>query len=161
MKTNQPTTAKKRIAIYDMDGTVVCSLHRYKTINDKIDLDYWRANEYRAYSDKLLPLASQYKQDLEDSNCFVIIATARVLHDPDDCFIRDVLGVPNAIISRKDGDTRGGGELKILGLKRLLNLKQFRDIKDIVFYEDNTSYLKQVCDYFNIRGVYIPSNQGH
>ena len=51
--------------------------------------------------------------------------------------------------------------LKILGLKKILNLKQFKDIKDIIFYEDNTSYLKQVCDYFNIRGVYIPSKQGH
>lgn len=151
----------KRIAIYDMDGTVVCSLHRYRTINDKIDLAYWRENEFKAYQDKLLPLSAQYKTDLADDSCFVIIATARVLHDADDCFIRDVLGCPNSIISRKDGDCRGGGELKILGLKKLLSLKQFKNIRDIVFYEDNTSYLKQVCDYFNIRGVYIPSKQGH
>lgn len=151
----------KKIAIYDMDGTIVCSLHRYKTINDKIDLAYWRENEYRAMDDSLLPLADQYKADLLDENCLVIIATARVLHAPDREFINTVLGKPNAIISRKDGDTRSGGELKIKGLKKLFNLKQFKDIKDMVFYEDNTAYLKAVCDCFNIRGVYIPSKQGH
>ena len=62
----------KRIAIYDMDGTIVCSMHRYRTIVDngieRIDLDYWRANEYRALDDSLLPLAEQYKNDLDDNS---------------------------------------------------------------------------------------------
>jgi hypothetical protein len=152
----------KRVAIYDMDGTVVCSLHRYQTIDDKIDLKYWRDNEYRAMDDGLLPLAEQYKKDLADKDVFVIIATARVLHNPDRNFIATVLGQPDYIISRKDGDNRSGGLLKILGLKKLFSLKQFETAKkDAVFYEDNTSYLKAVCDYFGIRGVYIPSKQGH
>ena len=151
----------KRIAIYDMDGTIVCSLHRYRTINDKIDLDHWRANEPLAYRDSLLPLAKQYKQDLENPEVIVIIATARVLNDPDDCFIRDILGTPNAIISRGKNDSRSGKELKVKGLKKLFNLKGFKGIKDIVFYEDNVEYLKAVCDYFGCRGVYVPSKQGH
>lgn len=154
-------TPKKRIAIYDMDGTIVCSLHRYRTIDDKIDLQYWRDNEYRAMQDSLLPLSAQYFADMADENCFVFIATARVLREPDMQFIETVLGKPNAIISRAEGDTRSGGLLKILGLKKLFNLRQFAGICDIIFYEDNTSYLKAVCDYFNIRGVYIPSKQGH
>lgn len=154
-------TPKKRIAIYDMDGTIVCSLHRYRTINDKIDLAYWRENEYRAMGDSLLPLAKQYFADMADENCYVIIATARILRDADNRFIAEYLGKPNGIISRIDGDTRSGGLLKILGLKKLFNLKQFRDITDIIFYEDNVDYLKAVCDYFDIRGVYIPSLQGH
>lgn len=91
----------------------------------------------------------------------MVIATARVLHGADKQFIDEILGKPNAIISRKDGDSRSGGLLKILGLKQLFNLKQFQGLRDVVFYEDNTSYLKAVCDYFNIRGVYIPSKQGH
>ena len=155
------TTPKKRMAIYDMDGTIVCSLHRYRTIDDKIDLEFWRENECLAMADSLLPLATQYQADLNDPTCYVVIATARVLHNADNQFINEILGKPNAIISRKDGDSRSGGLLKILGLKQLFNLKQFRDIKDIIFYEDNTSYLKAVCDYFNIKGVYIPSKQGH
>ena len=154
-------TPKKRLAIYDMDGTIVCSLHRYRTIDEKIDLEFWRKNECFAMGDSLLPLATQYQADLIDPDCYVVIATARVLHNADNQFINEILGKPNAIISRKENDSRSGGLLKILGLKQLFNLKQFRDIKDIIFYEDNTSYLKAVCDYFNIKGVYIPSKQGH
>lgn len=151
----------KRIAIYDMDGTIVCSLHRYRTIDDKIDLAFWRENEPLAMQDSLLPLSEQYQADLMDNDCYVIIATARVLHNPDLQFINDILGMPDYIISRKDGDSRSGGLLKVLGLKKLFSLRQFHNVKDIVFYEDNVNYLKAVCDYFNIRGVYIPSKQGH
>ena len=151
----------KQIRIYDMDGTIVCSLHRYKTIDNKIDLQYWRDNEYRAMDDSLLPLAEQYKMDLADKDTFVIIATARILREADNHFINTVLGKPDYIISRKDNDSRSGGLLKVLGLKKLFSLKQFHKVKDIIFYEDNTSYLKAVCDYFNITGVYIPSKQGH
>lgn len=154
--------AKKRIAIYDMDGTIVCSLHRYRlTVEGKIDLAHWRENEPLAYKDSLLPLAKQYKEDLDNPDVIVIIATARVLHNPDDEFIRDVLGTPNAVISRGENDSRSGKELKVKGLKKLFNLKGFKGITDIVFYEDNVEYLKAVCDYFGCRGVYIPSKQGH
>jgi hypothetical protein len=152
----------KRIRIYDMDGTIVCSLHRYRvTADNKIDLAYWRENEPLALNDSLLPMAEQYKADLADNECFVIIATARVLHEPDMLFINNILGKPDYIISRKADDSRSGGLLKILGLKKLFSLKQFHKIKDIIFYEDNTSYLKAVCDYFNFTGVYVPSKQGH
>jgi hypothetical protein len=153
-----------RVSIYDMDGTIVCSMHRYRTIVDdrgeRIDLDYWRENEYRAGEDSLLPLAQQYREDLQDENCFVIIATARVLRDADNVFIRDILGEPDYIISRVDGDTISGGKLKIAGLTKFFNLKSFRDA-EFTFYEDNVQYLKAVCDRFGIRGVYIPSKQGH
>jgi hypothetical protein len=154
----------KRVAIYDMDGTIVCSLHRYRTDNtgQKIDLKYWRDNEHRAMEDSLLPLAEQYKADLEDKDCFVIIATARILREADNMFINTVLGKPDYIISRKENDSRSGGLLKVLGLKKLFSLKQFSKVKEkAVFYEDNHSYLKTVCDYFNITGMYIPSKQGH
>ena len=153
-----------RVAIYDMDGTIVDSSARYRTIIDangeRIDLQYWRENEYRAMEDKLLPLAEQYKQDLKNENCYVIIATARVLRDADCAFISEILGEPDYIISRRDGDTISGGLLKINGLAKFFNLVTFRDA-EFVFYEDNVHYLKAVCDRFNIRGVYIPSVQGY
>ena len=154
----------KRVSIYDMDGTIVCSMHRYKTIIDdngeRIDLQYWRENEFRAMDDELLPLASQYRADLNDENCYVIIATARVLHTPDNTFIAEILGEPDYIISRSEGDISSGGKLKIAGLSKFFNLVTFRDA-EFTFYEDNTTYLKAVCDRFNIRGVYVPSKQGH
>jgi hypothetical protein len=154
----------ERVSIYDMDGTIVCSLHRYRTLltdkGERIDLDYWRENEYRAMEDSLLPLAEQYRQDLADPGCYVIIATARVLRDADNEFIETVLGEPDYIISRADGDTTSGGTLKIAGLAKFFNLMNFRDA-EFTFYEDNVDYLKAVCDRFGIRGVYVPSRQGH
>lgn len=154
----------KRVAIYDMDGTIVDSSHRYRTIVDengeRIDLDYWRENEYRAMDDGLLPLADQYRADLADPHCYVIIATARVMNDPDWQFVKEVLGEPDYLISRPKDSTISGKTLKINGLAKFFNLNNFKDA-DFVFYEDNIQYLKAVCDRFNIRGVYIPSVQGH
>lgn len=152
----------KRVEIFDMDGTIVDSLHRYRTMpcGTKIDLEYWRANEYRAMEDKLLPLAKFYKECLADPNCYVIIATARVMRDADWQFVKEVLGMPDYFISRKEGDTISGGKLKINGLQKFFNLRNFQNA-EFTFYEDNVQYLKAVCDRFNIRGVYIPSNQGH
>jgi len=157
--------AIRKVSIYDMDGTIVDSTHRYRTITDqngvtKIDLQHWRENQHLAMADSLLPLASQYRRDLMDSECYVIIATARVMNEPDHQFLREVLGQPDYLISRQEGDSTSGGQLKINGLTKFFNLKSFYNA-EFTFYEDNATYLKTVCDRFNIRGVYIPSNQGH
>jgi hypothetical protein len=156
----------RKISIYDMDGTLVDSTHRYRTIVDangveRIDLAHWRANEWRAMDDGLLPLADQYMRERLDRSVYVIIATARILREPDRQFIREILGEPDYIVSRKDdSDKRSGSRLKIAGLQKFFNLKQFR-LAEATFFEDNASYLKAVCDHFQIRGVYIPSKQGH
>ena len=153
-----------RIAIYDMDGTIVDSSHRYRTIagdnGERIDLGYWVENQHRVMDDTLLPLFEQYRADLSDENCYVIIATARVMNEPDWQFVTEILGEPDYFISRKAGDTQSGKTLKISGLAKFFNLKNFQNA-DAVFYEDNMEYLKAVCDRFGIRGVYIPSVQGH
>jgi hypothetical protein len=154
-----------KVRIYDMDGTIVDSMHRYRTIIgpdniERIDLDYWRENEYRAMDDGLLPMATQYMEDLDNPDIYVIIATARIIGTADMQFIEEVLGKPDYLISRKKGDNQSGKTLKINGLQRFFNLKQFRTA-DAIFYEDNIQYLKAVCDHFNITGVYIPSKQGH
>jgi phosphoglycolate phosphatase-like HAD superfamily hydrolase len=153
-----------RVSIYDMDGTIVDSLHRYRTIVDengeRIDLDFWRENQYRALDDTLLPMAEQYRADLQDENCYVIIATARVMNAPDWVFVKEILGEPDYFISRNDGDSQSGKTLKINGLAKFFNLTNFKNA-DFCFYEDNVEYLKAVCDRFGIRGVYVPSKQGH
>lgn len=154
-----------KLAIYDMDGTIVDSSHRYRTILgedniERIDLPYWVDNSHRAMEDGLLPMAKQYMLDLQDPSVYVIIATARVMGSADWQFVNDILGKPDYFISRKKGDSQSGKTLKINGLQKFFNLKQFKTA-DAVFYEDNMQYLKAVCDHFNIRGVYIPSKQGH
>ena len=154
----------RKVNIYDMDGTIVCSLHRYRTIQTErgevIDLEHWREFQHLAWNDSLLPLAQQYKEDLLNPETYVIIATARVLARADMDFIRMRLGMPNHIISRKPESTVSGGVLKRKGLARFFNLKNFRGA-EFTFYEDNVAYLKTVCDRFGIKGVYISSKQGH
>lgn len=152
----------KRVAIYDMDGTIVCSKHRYRTdeTGTRIDLQYWRDNSHKAMQDSLLPLAEQYAEDLADPLCYVIIATARVMGAADWDFVRSILGEPDYFISRKPDDSQSGKTLKINGLAKFFNLKNFQAAA-WVFYEDNADYLKAVCDHFKIRGVYIPSEQGY
>lgn len=153
-----------RVSIYDMDGTIVDSSHRYRTITDergeRIDLAHWRENEHRAFDDALLPMAKQYHADLADPACYVIIATAREMKEPDWRFVREILGEPDYFISRPHGSTVSGGTLKINGLTKFFNLITFKEA-EFTFYEDNITYLKTVCDRFNIRGVYVPSKQGH
>ena len=152
----------RKLCVYDLDGTVINSEHRFKTMNGKIDLEYWNNNRHLAHLDTLKPLHSQYLQDLHNPEVYTVVATARVLYAPDRDYINNVLGVPRHIISRKEGDTRSGALLKVLGLKRLLSLKQFQKIKEGVFYEDNLAYLNAVCSAFPfIKGVFVESNQGH
>ena len=158
----------KRVSIYDLDGTIICSLHRYRTIvgSDgvtRIDLPYWRANEHRAMDDSLRPLASLYREDIADPNTYVVIATARVLHRPDREFIRTRLGMPNHLISRPDGFEGSGAHMKVSGLERLFSrMPHLLRAADVSFYEDNRSYLAAVTTRFpSIRGVFVPSTQGH
>lgn len=156
----------KRVRIFDMDGTIVCSRHRYRTVRDtagieRIDLGYWRENEHKAMGDSLLPLHEEYKKDLACPDTFVVIATARIMRGPDWQFVRETVGMPDHFISRAEGDSRSGGLLKVLGLKKLFALKQFHGVRDVVFFEDNVNYLKSVCGHFGFKGVYIPSEQGH
>lgn len=155
---------KMKIAIFDMDGVLVDSSWRYRVSKDdasKIDLEFWRKHEKASYFDELLPMASEYQRMLNDPEYYVIIATARTMNSASWAFIDKKLGKPNAIIYRKDNDERGGADMKIAGLRKILALKQFAGISDITMYEDNIKYLKKICDYFNCKGVYIPSNQGH
>lgn len=153
----------KEIHIYDMDGTIVCSMHRFKTLdNGKIDLTHWIENSTpeKVAKDSLLPLADQYKAQIADPSIYVVIATARVMAESDYNFIRDNLGMPNKIISRNGrSDNRKGADMKIAGLRYLKNLKQFAKIPK-TFYEDNKDYLLPVAEYLNAKPVFIPSNQG-
>lgn len=157
----------KEIKIYDMDGTLVCSLHRYKTAEcgTKIDLEHWLQHSTEEFisQDKLLPLATEYARDLDNPTVYVIIATARACNknDANYAFIEKYLGKPDKFIYRQgEKDTRGGAELKIQAIKPLLNLKQFKNAIIHVF-EDNLVYLGKMCYSLNAEGHFFPSKQGH
>ena len=153
----------KELHIFDCDGVLVDSTHRYRTTPDgKIDLPYWRENSHKAMLDKLLPMAQVYRSLLQNPETFVSIATARVMGKADWQFFETKLDKPQYFVYRQPHDTRRGAEMKLAGLRKLLNLKQFRTLKSIHVYEDNVDYLKGLCDNLpNAIGHYIPSKQGH
>ena len=154
----------KKIHVYDMDGTIVCSKHRYRTgpCGTKIDLAHWREHDIAKHikNDSLLPLAEKYIQDVNNPEIYVVIATARVLKKADYDFIVKHLGIPDKIFGRLPKQTTSGAILKVKWLSIFRQLKQFRDLP-MVFFEDNIDYLKKVCNNLDSIGVYIPSQQGY
>lgn len=159
-----------KLAIYDMDGTIVCSLHRYRTMpcNTRIDLDFWIENAVpdKISQDSLLPHSEQYFKDLDCIDTMVIIATARTMEKEDANFkyILDNLGNPDIIVHRKEGDKRSGTELKTT--KIMKSLTDLANFDTITIYEDNKDYLQGMTDYFEdldkkVIPVFVKSNQGH
>lgn len=154
----------KRLHIFDFDGTLVDSSHRYQTqeCGTKIDLEHWIANEHLTMEDSLLPLVDYFRECVQSEEDYAIIATARIWCDLSEKFAIENDINAQIIFARKDReDTRGGAALKITGVKKLLNLKQFANVEEIHVYEDNVSYLKSICDSLDAKGHYFPSAQGH
>lgn len=160
----------QRLHIFDMDGTLVDSSHRYRTRIDengleRIDLDFWRKNEDKCTQDSLLPLVDEYRKLLESSEDYVVIATARNFCR--NCFImvREILGWPNKLIYRELGDNSKGVDMKLKPLLPLLNLKQFSALNEVIVYEDNEGYLEGIAQAISprvpVRKVFVPSNQGY
>jgi len=138
----------KSIEIYDLDGTLIDSDHRYRTLpNGSIDLEYWRrmATPSNIAKDTLLPLAAQYKAAIANPAVYVIVATARVMEQADLAYLYGKLGKPNYIISRRgDNDARHDYVLKVAGLRRIFNLRQFKACSKL-FYDDNVLNLQHVA----------------
>ena len=157
----------KKLFIYDFDGTLVDSSHRYKGMIcadgvERIDLAHWIANEYRVLDDTLLPEVKNYLLALADPAIFVVIATARIWCDLSKEFVRREGIQPQHVIARRDRkDDRGGAALKIEGVNALLESNVFTEKPEIHVFEDNLQYLQTLCDYYRARGHYFPSNQGH
>lgn len=160
----------KKLAIYDMDGTIVSSQHRYKTAEcgTRIDLDHWIENgtPEKIMQDSLLPHHLQYKKDLDCNNTTVIIATARTMEKGDTNFkyIAEKVGEPDFIIHRNPGEHTKGTELKTSKIIKML--KTVDQYDTITIYEDNMTYLKGITEFFenmvkSVIPIFVFSHQGH
>ena len=136
-----------RYKIWDLDGTVIDSSHRYSTLaNGDIDLPRWIADNTRANieQDKLLPLAELMKSNYRQGKDTVIICTARVLGVWDHCFLAENGIKAQFILSRALGDNRGDAELKrqkLFALFADLKVPFSRWSKASTFYDDNLGVL--------------------
>ncbi len=159
-----------KLAIYDLDGTVIDSSHRYRTdeTGENIDLQFWIENSTpdMIAKDSLLPHSKQMFKDLACLDTVVIVATARTmeLNDANFDYIIENLGVPNYIIHRKEGDTRKGQDMKTA--KIMKNLKDVSNFESITIYEDNQTYLQGMTEFFenhnkSVYPIFVKSNQGH
>lgn len=154
----------KEVHIFDADGTIINSTHRYKTIDNKrIDLLHWRKYDKPEFieKDSLLPHSAQYELSMKNPEVYVIIATARACtkNDANYEFICRHLGFPDMFIHREgESDKRGGAELKIEAIKPFL-----KNLKDVVVHvwEDNKAYLEKLSKELNAIPHYVPSSQGH
>ena len=135
-----------RYKIWDLDGTVIDSSHRYSTLaNGDIDLPRWIADNTRANieQDKLLPLAELMKSNYRHGD-IVIICTARVLGVWDHVYLADKGIKANFILSRAIGDNRGDAEMKrqkLLALFADLKIPFSRWSKSAWLYDDNQGVL--------------------
>ena len=135
-----------RYKIWDLDGTVIDSSHRYSTLpNGDIDLPKWIADNTRANieQDKLLPLARLMRSNYRQGD-IVIICTARVLGVWDHVFLADHGIKAQFILSRALGDNRGDAEMKrqkLLALFADLKIPFARWTRNATFYDDNQGVL--------------------
>jgi|SRR5210317_473053 hypothetical protein len=139
----------KKIHVYDLDGVLVDTSHRYRNLsNGSIDLNYWLANHTREniQRDRLLPLASQYQRDCESREIYTVICTARVRHDWDVEYIASELGLPNKLIMRTPNDMTPDGAYKLRELQRIFNLRQFAKLPRY-YWEDN---IRNIRATFNL-----------
>ena len=161
----------KKVRIFDLDGCLIDSSHRYQTdyTGQRIDLSHWRKHDTPEYimQDTLLPLVKWLKADLSNPEIFVIFATARacVEGDANYQYLYKHGLIPDAFIHRQgQHDTRGGAALKLAGIMPILSRREFSNATVHVF-EDNISYLTDIVCAINEThetvGHFIPSRQGH
>lgn len=161
----------KKIKVFDLDGTLIDSSHRYKSMpeGDRIDLDFWRENSTPEMiaKDSLLPHIVEYNKANKCPDTTVIIATARAMikDDANYDFIKNVMGEPDHIIHRMgEDDHRKGDLLKTSGIMKALHDIENFDIMHI--YEDNFDQLKKMTEFFDqhidqVIPVFVESEQGH
>ena len=132
--------------IWDLDGTVIDSSHRYSTLaNGDIDLPRWIADNTRENieQDKLLPLAELMKSNYRLGDT-VIICTARVLGVWDKVFLAEHGIKAHFVLSRALGDNRGDADMKrqkLLALFADLKIPFARWTRNATFYDDNQGVL--------------------
>lgn len=153
----------KRIHVYDLDGVLVDTSHRYRTDeNGATDMQYWIANHTaeKIALDRLLPHAKQYLSDTLDPEIYTILCTVRTMHELDLEFIVGRLGVPDKILMVGEPHPPYTKDfiLKRRALQRMFNLMVLQKLPRTL-WEDNRVTIDRLADMFT-HTIYVKSNQG-
>ena len=134
--------------VFDLDGTVIDSSHRYKTLPcGNIDLAHWLEQaECRAatFRDTLLPLADTMRR-LYYSGNHVIICTSRTIHDNWLEFLDHHKLFSDAILCRPEGVMDGDADLKEFMLDEYFDgLGTCIENERVVMFEDHMGVIERM-----------------
>ena len=107
------------IKIYDLDNTVIDSVHRQCTLPDgTLDLVHWVANNTAELieQDSTLPLVHTLRRHWQEEHT-IVICTARVLSDHDYTYFMENDIPFHHMLSRPMGCTMGDADLKDIQLR--------------------------------------------
>ena len=137
--------------IYDLDGTVIDSAHRYTMLpNGDIDLAAWIADNTRenCFKDGLLPTVKTLRRDYR-AGCNIIICTARVLSEWDYEFFM-ANDIPYHVMLDRPLDCKSPDALlKEFQLRLYAHSKGIswvRFCETAMFFEDNIVTLEHMND---------------
>lgn len=131
-----------KLAIFDLDGTVICSKHRHATLPDgSLDLDHWKQNStpQKIARDTLLPLVNELRH-LYAKGYKIVICTARVMQAADYKFLLNNNIPFDWVISRPKGCTEPDAEHKRKKLDRLFQRLKVSP-RAVQMWDDNDSVL--------------------
>jgi hypothetical protein len=140
-----------QISVFDLDGTVVCSKHRYKSlVGGGIDLPYWIANNTAAncHKDSLLPTVRTMRKDYK-AGCTVIVCTARVLSAWDYEFFMNNDIPYHVMLDRPAGCTINDADLKEMQLRLYAhsqNISWAKFCMTSMFFEDADIVLDRMAE---------------
>ena len=136
--------------ILDIDGTVVCSLHRKLTRADgSLDLEHWVENctAEKIAQDTLLPLAETMRKAYYSGIHTVIVCTARVLSDADYSFFLEHNLPYHFMLDRPEGCNMADSDLKDIQLRIFAHnqgISWAKFASQSVCFDDNHSVLDRM-----------------
>lgn len=135
--------------VFDLDGTVVCSKHRYTALDSGgIDLPAWIRDNSRENCklDGLLPALRTLRNDYK-AGCHIVICTARVLSEWDYEFFMENDIPYHTMLSRPLGMTAEDADFKEFHLRMFAyneGISWAKFCETALFYEDANCVLDRM-----------------
>lgn len=126
----------QKLVIFDLDNTVICSLHRQQWNDGILNLEHWFEGCYpeNVARDSELPLADTWREFLA-AGATIAVCTSRVMAEADFQWLESRGLEYHFMVSRTQGDSRSDVPFKREGLQRLLDLVGVSP-SETIYYED-------------------------